>query len=307
MAGTFNAGSELAARITRTASSQAYYTVRFLADKDRRADACAAYAYFRWVDDWIDKRTRPGPDRVAFIDRQVELVDACYGGDRPRDLLPEEQIVADLIQANPGRNTGLAAYIDNLMAVMAFDASRRGRLIAEDELSAYQSSLAVAVTEAMRYFVGHDQESPMTEARYMAVRAAHITHMLRDTREDVEAGYYNVPAEFLNAHGLRPQEVHSAAYKMWVCSRVEQARGYFRSGLQYIARVRNTRYKLACYAYVARFQILLDMIQRDGYLLRPEYPSRRAPRACLRMAWSLLRSTLSVPQSPSEPAVYSAP
>jgi large subunit ribosomal protein L18 len=44
----------LAASITKAASKQSYYTIRFLVDRDRMDDAYRAYAYFRWVDDIID-------------------------------------------------------------------------------------------------------------------------------------------------------------------------------------------------------------------------------------------------------------
>ena len=44
----------LAASITKVASKQTYYTIRFLVDRERVADAYRAYAYFRWVDDSLD-------------------------------------------------------------------------------------------------------------------------------------------------------------------------------------------------------------------------------------------------------------
>ena len=44
----------IAASITKAASKQTYYTIRFLADRERVADAYRAYAYFRWVDDRLD-------------------------------------------------------------------------------------------------------------------------------------------------------------------------------------------------------------------------------------------------------------
>ncbi len=41
--------------ITRSASKQTYYTIGFLVDRERVADAYRAYAYFRWVDDTLDE------------------------------------------------------------------------------------------------------------------------------------------------------------------------------------------------------------------------------------------------------------
>ena len=44
----------LASAITKVASRQTYYTIRFLVDRERVDDAYRAYGYFRWVDDVID-------------------------------------------------------------------------------------------------------------------------------------------------------------------------------------------------------------------------------------------------------------
>ncbi len=90
--------------------------------------------------------------------------------------------------------------------------------------------LATAVTEALHYFIGHDNPTPRHEARYLAVTAAHITHMLRDAIEDAEAGYFNLPREYLQTHGISPQDVESWAYRAWVCQRVEIGAHVFQGG-----------------------------------------------------------------------------
>ena len=74
-----------------------------------------------------------------------------------------------------------------MMQVMEFDARRRGSLISAAELEEYTGWLASAVMEAIHYFIGHDDFSPHDETRYLAVSAAHITHMLRDTFDDCRA------------------------------------------------------------------------------------------------------------------------
>jgi phytoene/squalene synthetase len=124
----------------------------------------------------------------------------------------------------------------------------------------------------------------------MAVTAAHITHMLRDALEDVENGYYNIPKEYLQASGISPQDVKSQAYRQWVCGRVQLARGYFKLGRECTAQVRNLRCRLAGYAYTARFEWMLDAIERDNYCLRSEYRERKSLWTGLWMGWSTLTS-----------------
>ena len=196
----------------------------------------------------------------------------CPGKLSTDPLTPEEQFAVLLIHSDPDPSNGLKSYIDNLMNVMAFDAGRRGRYITRTELDAYSTWLATAVTEAMHYFIGHCCELPHCAERYQAVTAAHITHMLRDMTEDLQAGYFNIPSEILAATELSPIDLENPVYLQWVRSQVELARSYFSGGKRYLAQVQSTRCRLAGFAYAARFEGVLDVIERDGYHLRAHYP-----------------------------------
>ena len=238
---------ELPACITKAASKQAYYTIRFLVDHDRKLAAYQAYAYFRWVDDWLDQPVSERVERVTFVRRQEQIIDwahqTCPATVRYdwRDLAPEERLLVDLIRSDDQCTDGLRSYISNMMAVMAFDANRRSRLVTERELERYTQHLSVAVTDALHFFIGHEDALPQSEARYFPAMAAHITHMLRDTFEDIELGYFNVPAELLASGGIGPRDVESAAYRDWVSCRVHQARAYFKDGASYLDQVQSAR------------------------------------------------------------------
>ncbi len=282
----------LAPFITRAASKQTYYTIRFLADRERAADAYRAYAYFRWVDDVLDAEAGPSPERREFVQRQKSLLEECYRGESPRDARPEEKLLVELIRHDGEKNSGLQSYLRNMMAVMAFDAERRGRVVSQSELNEYTRWLASAVTEAMHYFIGHYCYSPHNEARYLAVTAAHITHMLRDTLDDVQAGYFNIPREVLEANHIAPQDVGSDAYRAWVRGRVQLSRTYFEAGREYLNQVENPRCRLAGLAYTARFEGVLDSIEREGYLLRAAYPERKGLGAIVRAGGSIFTSLI---------------
>ena len=75
----------LAPSITKAASEQTFYTIRYLVDSDRVADAYRAYAYFRWVDDALDTGSTSSVERTAFLERQKSLLEECYRGESPRD------------------------------------------------------------------------------------------------------------------------------------------------------------------------------------------------------------------------------
>jgi hypothetical protein len=91
---------------------------------------------------------------------------------------------------------------------------------------------------------------------------AHITHMLRDTPEDIASGYFNIPsriprkAQHLRADIWRGLQGGFAAECSW-------RRYSRRSGIH--VQVKNLRCRLAGYAYLARFEWVLHMIESDNF------------------------------------------
>jgi hypothetical protein len=293
-----------AASITKAASKQTYYTIRFLVDHERIDEAYRAYAYFRWVDDTLDAEAATESERDAFIERQKSLLRKCYRGDLSPDATTRGNMLVELIRNDHEKNSGLQIYLRNMMQVMDFDAGRRGRLISQVELNDYTRCLSTAVMECIHHFIGHDDFAPHDEMRYLAVAGAHITHMLRDTFDDMRIGYYNIPREVLEENHIGPQDVQSDAYRAWVRGRVQLAREYFSAGKEYFARVQNWRCRLACYAYIARFEWLLDTIERENYILRPQYDERKSVGTGLLMSWLTLLAVFNIRGAKRQNSTY---
>ena len=74
----------IASAITRAASKQTYYTIRFLADRERVEDAYRAYGYFRWVDDLLDAGSGSESQRRSFLERQKTLLRNVRSGSAAR-------------------------------------------------------------------------------------------------------------------------------------------------------------------------------------------------------------------------------
>ena len=89
--------STLASSITKAASKQTYYTIRFLVDRERVEDAYRTYAYFRWVDDVLDAPSGSAAERKAFLERQKSLLEACYRGEPPQDVDMQENMLVELV------------------------------------------------------------------------------------------------------------------------------------------------------------------------------------------------------------------
>jgi phytoene/squalene synthetase len=274
----------LAQSITREGSKQAYYTARLMVDKDLVNDFNRAYAYFRWMDDIVDDASQSHEKRIAFIRRQKELVDRLYRKERMPDLTSEEQIIADLISHDRYEDSWLQSYIRNMFAIVEFDTYRQGQLISEQELNWYTERLGESVTDGIQYFIGNGYPYPVNDTRCLAARAAHITHLLRDMVQDMNDGIINIPKEYLEAHDISPQDINSPVFRNWVRNRVDLARSMFLDGKRYLDELGVLRCKVVGRWYCARFEVVLDTIERDNYALRSNYNERKNMLTWLKIA-----------------------
>lgn len=266
-----NMTADLARSITRVSSKQSYYTARLMVDSNLESDCYRAYGYFRWVDDRVDIEFQSKAERLAFIHRQKDLVERLYRGENPVDLVQEEEILADLICNDRGECYRLRSYIRNFLAIIEFDAVRKGQLISQQELDWYASTLGKAVTDGIQYFVCNGYAYPESEKRYLAATGAHIAHMLRDLKVDIPEGFINIPREEIERHHLDLRQLDSEAARAWVKTRVQLARLYFAEGKKYLDELTVLRCRIVGYWYCARFENLLDTIEKDGYVLRSVY------------------------------------
>jgi hypothetical protein len=117
--------------------------------------------------------------------------------------------------------------------------------------------------------------------------------MLRDTFEDLEAGYFNIPSEVLEEHQISPWNVTSQPYRDWVKRRINLARFYFATGRDYLSSVQNLRCRIAGYTYIGRFEPVLDAIEREGYFLRREYPECKSLSVALKISLLALLQSLN--------------
>lgn len=282
----------LARSITWAGSKQTYYIAHLLVDNDLVDDFYRAYAYFRWADDIIDVSSQSEDERVLFVRRQRELIDRLYRKEQLNDLAPEEEILAELIRHDRGENSGLQSFIRNMFSVVEFDAYRKDKLVSQEEMALYTMWLGKSVTDGLQYFIGNGHPYSATDDRYLAARAAHFAHLLRDTLQDTADGFINIPREYLETHAINPEDVDSPPYRAWVRERVEQARKDFRAGKRYLAKLDVLRCKIAGYWYCVRFEGVLDAIERDEYVLRAAYKERRRATSLLKMVWLGISMTL---------------
>lgn len=278
----------LARTITRSEGGVTFHLIRWLVPGPRQDNAFRAYGFFRWLDDQLDTDKEGRSERLALIRRQADIAEACYQRLPPASASPEERILIDLIDSDPRPTGTLAAYIRNMLAVECFDAERRGQIVSGRDLTEYTRLLSKAVSHALQYFIAPDPSDPKPAA-FLAVAGAHIAHMLRDTSQDLQLGYFNVPREVLGPGSLDPGWFETQACRDWVRRRARLASRALRLGRASIDCSPGLRFRIAGLAYCLRFEALLQAIESQNYRLGDpsvasagKIPaSRLAVRACL--------------------------
>ncbi|MDH3652070.1 MAG: squalene/phytoene synthase family protein, partial [Saprospiraceae bacterium] len=182
-------------------------------------------------------------------------------------------------------NSKLRSFIWNMFAIVEFDAYRKNQLITGEQLEWYSNCLARSVTDGLQYFIGNHHTYPSTSHQYLAAKAAHLTHQLRDMVDDLSNGFINIPKEYLAVNSIDRIQMDHPALRSWVKDRVEFARMYFREGKQYLDNLKVVRCKLVGRWYCARFEKILDKIVHDDYLLRKVYNKGRGGSSQLKMSW----------------------
>ncbi|TAI47362.1 squalene/phytoene synthase family protein [Flagellimonas allohymeniacidonis] len=261
----------LAKSITKKASKQTYYTARYMVDRNLVDDFFRAYAYFRWVDDMIDETLESQKERISFIKRQKELIDTLYQKKTPNSLNNYEEIIAVLIKHDQKNNSKLQSFIRNMFAIVEFDAYRKWQIITVKQLEWYTHCVAKSTTDGLQYFIGNKHQYPVAKNQYSAAKAAHIVHLLRDTVEDLQNGFINIPKEYIELYGINISQLESPAFRAWVRERTAKAREYFIEGKHYLETLNIFRCKTVGLWYCARFEPILDKIENENYLLKRTY------------------------------------
>lgn len=278
--------------ITWKASRQAYLTARLFVDRRKVNDFYLAFAYFRWLDDVVDDPKVDEEKRLTFIQQQVDMVAGLFEDQEPEHPSQYEAMIIEFVRSGKGTSKRLKPFVDEMLATIEFDARRRGRLISERELDEYCVRLAASVVDGLQYFIGSKYDYPEDADRLTAATGAQIAHLLQDTYQDLEDGIVNIPRESLEQHGLKPEDIDAPRYREWVQGRVATANEYFRNGKAYFDKLAVLRLRMAGLWYCTRFTSILNAIERDGYLLRPEYIEQRSIKVWLKLFWTACAATV---------------
>ncbi len=246
--------------IARREARNFYYSFLLL-PPERRMAMCALYAFMRHTDDLADEPALVEDKRNALGSWRQELRQALSGGPTHWPGLPA---LADIVKRHGLPEKHLIEVIDGV----AMDLEPRP-YITFDELYHYCYHVASAVGLCCLHIWGFRSENGRAEKLAESCGVAlQLTNILRDVREDAEAGRVYLPREDLERFGVGLEELTSArpSAAMRDLLRFEGARAYAYYGEakalgRYVAPVGRPMLR----AIVGTYRALLDEIARREY------------------------------------------
>lgn len=215
----------------RRGNPAAWWLLRLLAPAAGFEQFCRVYGYFRWADDIVDAPQGPERNRdqiQAFVQEQSRAWQPVTS--TPAVVGPGPLALHRALELQPE----LAGAVTGMWEALAFDAMRgpEPRTTGEVEAQLVRIGDAYAVGLATCLGVGEAlaRDNPHGNAIRQLARAATRVHQVRDLWIDRELGYCNVPAEDLDALGVRFEVATVAVLAPWVTARCQAVLPIFRAG-----------------------------------------------------------------------------
>lgn len=187
------------ARVARTEARNFYYAFLPLRPHRRRA-LYAVYSFARLADDLADEPDRPLPERMARLDELEERLTDTLDG-RPAGAV-------FIALADAVRRFGIPGHaLHELLTGMRQDQSVRRFATFEDLREyCYLAAGTMGLACAAIFEARGDQAPDYAVAQGLGMQ---LVNIMRDVREDAEAGRIYLPRDLMEAHGVTEEDIRA--------------------------------------------------------------------------------------------------
>ena len=258
------------AKITKTESPFSYSLGHLLFLPERKDYLFLAYAYFRWLDDYVDQVNIPSELVKDIVDRQIFLATHWYSGEPLVATTSQEENLHLIIQQDSNQwGNSLRPMIFDFMGAIKWDTERRYRMPVKRDLQSYSLKLGRGYSSGLLFGLGIDPENK----KYVGFRdncgiGAHLVHILRDFIIDINIGYINVDLESWNLLHLKNADLDNTKLLQrrllpWAKTVIVNARYYFSIGLKNLLASRNVKIQLVFGLMCLRYLLTLEKTKRE--------------------------------------------
>jgi len=254
------------------ASGSSFLQGMRLLPEERREGMFAVYAFCREIDDIADEPA-PVADKMARLREWRREIERIYEG-KPQTLTG--RALVPIVQEYRLDRADFLALIDG----MEMDAVEDIRAPSLTRLETYCDRVAGAVGRLSIRVFGATEPHAKTVARHLG-QALQLTNILRDLKEDAEAGRLYLPSELLDANSVKsrePLEVLAHPALPTICTALTaRAREHFEAAAEAMRKCARRPMQPAA-AMGAVYRGYLAMLERRGWKALDEPVRLSKPR-----------------------------
>jgi phytoene synthase len=263
-------------RVARSRAKNFYYSFVLLSAQQRKA-MCAIYAFMRYCDDLSDE---PGATRAPMERWRAELEDALEGRFSDHPVWPAFHHTV--------RRFGIPhEYFRQMIDGVTSDLEPH-RFETFDELYQYCYRVASVVGLTIIHIFGFDTRSALPLAEKCGI-AFQLTNILRDVREDAEAGRIYFPMEDLRRFGVSEEELRSGrrteGFLKLMRFEAARARDYYNQSAPLLDLI-HPRSRSSLWALISIYSSLLERIVAVNY----DVFTRRVRLSLFEKSWIVVRA-----------------
>jgi phytoene synthase len=264
--------------IARRSASSFYYSFLLLPESQRRA-MCALYAFLRRTDDLGDS-TSPLSERRSALTQWRQSLQKALSGEHDDPLLPA---LVDTVQGHGINRSHLEEVIDGV----EMDLEPTGYETFA-QLEAYCHRVASAVGLACLPIWGCTKREAIGPARSCGL-AFQLTNILRDLKEDADAGRVYLPREDFARFGYSPEElkagVHNDRFREMMRFQIARAESFYETGSQLVAHLSADGRRVFGSMLAVYRTLLAEIKRRDGDVLSARVQLSRWQKMRIASQW----------------------
>ena len=263
-------------RVARSRAKNFYYSFVLLSAQQRKA-MCAIYAFMRYCDDLSDE---PGAARAPMERWRAELEDALEGRFSEHPVWPAFHHTV--------KRFGIPHdYFRQMIDGVTSDLESH-RFETFDDLYQYCYRVASVVGLTIIHIFGFDTRSALPLAEKCGI-AFQLTNILRDVREDADAGRIYFPMEDLRRFGVSEEDLaggrRTEGFMKLMRFEAARARAYYNESAPLLDLI-HPRSRSSLWALIAIYSRLLERIEAANY----DVFSRRVRLSLFEKSWIVVRA-----------------
>lgn len=284
--------SAYAEKVTQENRPETLFFLRYLWNREEVSIFTLIYAYFRWLDDYVDLSPIHRKDKIRFVDQQWAFWRKQYRYKYNTEVSSSiySSILRWIVIYDLERHCVLHKQINRLFNAIMYDAKRQYNLEPEDALIRYSFDIGGAYTTILRILSKADAisgyEAKSTEN---AGFASHQIHILRDFWSDIKLGFFNISKQDVDSYRFSLDQTCDSEIRPWVCKVVDRAQNAFDTGISAINSIHSLKCKFLLLFSLSPYLSIMESIIKNNYDLRCRYSlSRYHKTRCF--AWALFNS-----------------